>query len=270
MTAYLPATVKYDHRIQKCQMEGDRAGIQVALKEKQDYLKSIKVRPYAGLLNFLSAPLYIGWFLGLRDLIQNSELLRQTGTETTFYWISNVTERDPYMILPLVTVCITYLNLKKASIAMAKLPTTTEESKQVMTIMQYLPFFTFPFIAYLPASMQSYFVALNLANFIMSFGLESKLFMNFAKGKDFPKEIENMTYENPYKNYWSQSKEIKEKISKVNDEAEREKLRLKLIKETPIPDLEAILKAKKQEQQQLEQGLGVGSQTSSNPYKDNK
>lgn len=259
MTAFLPATAKYDHKIQRAQIDGNQLGVQTALREKQAYLKSVKVKPYAGMLNFLTVPLYIGWFLGLRDLLQNQNLIGQLGTDTSFYWIGNVAERDPYLILPFATVFITFLNLQKAKNAMSKLPTNTEESKQMMNIMQYFPFLTFPFIAYLPASMQAYFIALNFANFAMSFGLESKFFMNFAKGKDFPKEIETMQYENPYKNFWSTHKANKEKMEQASDEAKRESLRRKLIEETPIPDLEAILAAKRQQQGQ-QSGQGYGSQ----------
>lgn len=94
-------------------------------KEMAAFYKTAGVNPLAGCLPLIiQMPFLIGIFYAIRDF--------QYAGQTSFLWLQDLSQPDPYYILPVVSALTTYIQQKQ---------TTTEMTQQNKMMMIFMPLF---------------------------------------------------------------------------------------------------------------------------------
>ncbi len=146
------------------------------MQERSALLRKFNVNLGAAAFNLFQLPVYICWFLGVRDMIYSPERFSYLDT-SQFFWIPSLFTPDPLFILPFVSATITFFTIKKT---MKRAPITAETPLIFKKLRIYAPYLPFPgatFLATFPAGINLYFLALSIANFATTQIITSPQFM---------------------------------------------------------------------------------------------
>lgn len=104
------------------------------------------VNPLAGCLPLVAQmPILIGIFYAIRDYVYEGA--------PTFLWVSNLSQADPYYILPIISAATTYIQQKQ---------TTAESNQQMKMMMIFMPLFIGWISLTFPAGLVLYWVISNI------------------------------------------------------------------------------------------------------------
>lgn len=151
----------------------------------------------APLSNFCLGVFYIAWFLALRGMLANPQLPEAIPELMNFFWISSVAKPDPYFILPTISCVLMYMSIARNLRESEKTANMPAEMRQMMSLFKWIPFVTLPVMAFLPAGLHCYFVALNLFNYGLGIFFNAKFFNDIAKSslEKRRKEVEGEIHE---------------------------------------------------------------------------
>ena len=130
------------------------------------------------LANIGMIPVYLGFFLGVRDICTKPEVLNIEYCSSDFFWINSIYTADPYFIIPLTSTLLGYLSLKKAT--SQDDPMSDHPFNKFKKYIPVIPLLAFPLIASFPAGINIYFTMLS----IMNFG-----WINLLSNKSFKKAV---------------------------------------------------------------------------------
>lgn len=152
-------------RAQTSNLANDPKVIEVFVAEQQAMTRRLGFKPTAQLWNFAVLPIYFGWFFGLRDLVKNPSLYGLDWVQQSLFWLPNMTQADPYFIIPCIATFISFSALRAANNS-APLPENSPEGAE--KIRQFLPFLSFgflPFLSTFPVGLSLYFATLFSFNY---------------------------------------------------------------------------------------------------------
>jgi hypothetical protein len=173
---------KYKEKSKRGEMEGAKQQMNL----RKNLLKNFDINMMAPLCNIIQLPIYISWFLGLRDIIYNPEQYHILGSEP-FLWAPSIFVPDPYFIIPVLSAFTTYFNIKTAMKRAPLNPDTPLFMKKLKIYAPYLPFPGSIFLATMPAGINLYFLSLAFVNLITTIALHTNSFRVLAGiPKSFP------------------------------------------------------------------------------------
>lgn len=189
MSLLSPEMVEMDHKMRAEVIKGGMSSPEF-LEISNTKLKLFKkhgVKQWASVLNILSIPIYLSWFFTVRELLNKNDLILQNSIDSSFYWIANISEVDPYAIIPLTTALVTFVNILKLVKMSEKNPALNPQMREIFGYLKFVPFISIPFMSMLPSGLHAYFIAVGLSNFFITSFMESKYFIKLAKIPDaFP------------------------------------------------------------------------------------
>ncbi|WP_110954563.1 YidC/Oxa1 family membrane protein insertase [Anaerosinus massiliensis] len=115
-------------------------------KEMASLYSKAGVNPLAGCLPLIAQmPILIGIFYAIRDYVYEGS--------PTFFWVTNLSQADPYYILPVVSALTTYIQQKQ---------TTVEVTQQTKMMMIFMPLFIGWISLTFPSGLVLYWVVSNI------------------------------------------------------------------------------------------------------------
>lgn len=135
------------------------------MADRTNILKRFNVKTSASIFNILQLPIYIFWFLGLKDFVYFPEKYNIQGLQP-FLWMDSIYIPDPYFIIPTISSFITYLTMKKSFSKQWMEELSIIIFRKLWPYLPYLPFAGIPILATMPASINLYFLVLSLSNLV--------------------------------------------------------------------------------------------------------
>jgi len=163
---------RYKEKLRKSDSEGGKR----VMEERSTLLRKYNINMGAAGLNFLQVPVYICWFLGLRNLLYSPEKFAFVDS-SQFLWAPSLFVPDPYFLLPAISAFITFLTIRKT---MQRAPITAETPMIFKKLRIYAPYLPFPgafFLATFPAGINLYFLSIALANYASTVILASPAYL---------------------------------------------------------------------------------------------
>lgn len=119
---------------------------EILQKEMARLYKESGVNPLAGCLPLVAQmPILMGMFYALQSFTYAGD--------PSFLWVKNLSEADPYYILPVLSALTTYIQQKQ---------TTTEANQQMKMMMIFMPLFIGWISCTFPAGLVIYWVVSNI------------------------------------------------------------------------------------------------------------
>mgnify|MGYP006321359929 CR=1 FL=1 len=146
------------------------------------------------LVNIGLIPVYLGFFLGIRDICTKPEVLNIEYCSSNFFWIDSIFSADPYFIIPLTSTLLGYMSLKKATSNKHDDLMPDHPFNSIKKYIPMIPLFAFPLIASFPAGINIYFTMLSMINFGWIHLLSNKNFRQSVVSS-YVKEPENQDIE---------------------------------------------------------------------------
>lgn len=176
---------RYKEKLRKGDSEGGRR----VMEERSTLLKKYNVNLAAAAVNLLQLPVYICWFIGMRDVVYTPEKFGFMDS-SEFFWVPSLFTPDPYFLLPFISATITFFTIKKT---MKRAPITAETPLMFKKLRIYAPYLPFPgaiFLATFPAGLNLYFLALSISNFATTSIMSSQIYLKtLGIPKAFPGTI---------------------------------------------------------------------------------
>ncbi|KAM3147707.1 hypothetical protein pb186bvf_000035 [Paramecium bursaria] len=116
--------------------------------------------PFFGMLQI---PVLITWFISLRYTLSLPEKYEGVKSQG-FLWFQDLSEYDPYMILPVISALSTSLNISLNPNAKQG-PTFM---KQFQTYLKFVPFLSIPIVIFFPAGLNLYWASSSICQLIIS------------------------------------------------------------------------------------------------------
>lgn len=127
-------------------------------QEMMTFMKDKGVNPLKNMIvPFAQAPLFISFFIGLRQMANAPVESMKTGG---LFWFTDLTIPDPYMLLPIITSC-TMLATIEVGTDGARLAATNMQTMKY--VLRALPFLILPFTINFPGAILTYWT---FSNFI--------------------------------------------------------------------------------------------------------
>ena len=145
------------------------------MQERSNFIKRYKVKELAPAANLLMLPMYISYFVGLRDVLYFPEK-HQIIEAAAFLWMPSGFLPDPYYIVPAITAIVSYMSIRKMMVNQPNTSSTPLLFRKIKSFTPLLPFFSFFFFASLPAGFNLYVFVIALTNFLNNYFFQSKFF----------------------------------------------------------------------------------------------
>ncbi|GAA5869559.1 hypothetical protein JCM1840_004458 [Sporobolomyces johnsonii] len=152
-----PDLLKSMEKLKAAKARGDFTGVQAAQMESQAVMTKHNVNPLVNLVFPLAqAAVFMCMFFALRGLAGAE--LPSMATEG-FGWIQDLTEPDPYYLLPLTSTALTLATLETGVDSSTQVQTTT--TKNMKMFFRIALVIALPFVAYFPAALLVYWTSNN-------------------------------------------------------------------------------------------------------------
>ena len=125
------------------------------------------------LLNLLTIPVFISYFISLRYMVFTPELFPGL-TNSPFLWFSDLSQPDPYYLLPFISAIF---NLGSILITRKLNPMSSSSPAFVRKFYKYLPYTPFlgaVFLSTFPAGLNLYWMMLSFSNMSMMYILTNQ------------------------------------------------------------------------------------------------
>jgi len=156
MNNNMPAMTALQEKISDARRRGDLFEMAQLTQELQGLTKKRGINPFKNAIPLvLQMPVFMSFFFGLRGMTNCPVESMSSGG---LFWFENLTMADPFYILPLMTCCSTYLQLKVGADG-ARLDQMTPKMKIAMKIM---PFFLFPITMNFASAVTFYWFTTNV------------------------------------------------------------------------------------------------------------
>ena len=136
---------------------GNRARADLTKQELDALMKRYGVSNTLPLLNLLTMPFFISFFISLRYMVFTPELFPGV-SGLSFFWITDLSTSDPYFVLPLISA---FLNLGSIHVNRKLNPISTSTPAAIKKFHQFLPvlpFFGAAFMSTFPAGLNLYWM----------------------------------------------------------------------------------------------------------------
>ncbi|GAA5825259.1 hypothetical protein JCM11251_006909 [Rhodosporidiobolus azoricus] len=164
MAIIQPQMLSGMNKLKEAKARGDFAGMQTAQMEVQQLMKKHDVNPIRNLVFPLAqAAVFTCMFFALRGL---AEAGLPSMTTEGFGWVTDLTQRDPYWILPVMSSGLTLATLETGVDGSTQVQTAT--TKNMKAIFRVLLVVALPFIAYFPAALLTYWVSNNFLSLLQT------------------------------------------------------------------------------------------------------
>lgn len=158
-------------RISKNMREANMAGNSVVagmeMAKLQALFESNNIKVLRNLLPLAQAPVFISFFIALRQMARLPVESMKTGG---MFWFSDLTVPDPYLLLPLISVCSMLLVMEIG----AEGGVTVEKLRKLKWVFRGMAIITFPIMVKMPAALFMYWIASN------SFALSTAILLKFS------------------------------------------------------------------------------------------
>ncbi|BGP18168.1 hypothetical protein JCM10213_009011 [Rhodosporidiobolus nylandii] len=157
MAIIQPQMLQGMNKLKEAKARGDFAAMQASQIEVQTLMRENNVNPIKNLVFPLAqAAVFTCMFFALRGLANAG--LPSMATEG-FGWVQDLTERDPYWVLPVLSTGLTLATLETGVDSSTQVQTST--TKTMKGVFRAILVCALPFIAYFPAALLVYWVANN-------------------------------------------------------------------------------------------------------------
>ncbi|GAA5886758.1 hypothetical protein JCM6882_005878 [Rhodosporidiobolus microsporus] len=164
MATIQPQMLSGMNKLKEAKARGDFAQMQTAQMEVQQLMKKHDVNPIRNLVFPLAqAAVFTCMFFALRGL---AEAGLPSMTTEGFGWVTDLTQRDPYWILPIMSSGLTLATLETGVDGSTQVQTAT--TKNMKAIFRVLLVVALPFIAYFPAALLTYWVSNNFLSLVQT------------------------------------------------------------------------------------------------------
>ena len=111
MNNNMPAMTALQEKISDARRRGDLFEMAQLTQELQNLTKKKGINPFKNMIPMgAQLPVFMSFFFGLRGMTNCPVESMSTGG---IFWFENLTVTDPFYLLPLMTCCTTYLQVKK-------------------------------------------------------------------------------------------------------------------------------------------------------------
>lgn len=167
----LPEMQETQAKITEARAMGNALEYTQANQELMGLMKRKGFNPIKNMLiPMAQMPIFLSYFIGIRRMVNAPvESLHVGG----LLWFTDLTLKDPYYILPLVTCTTLALTIRLGTEVGANMNTTANMTNLVLKLM---PIIVFPFIMNFPAATVVYWCSSNLVSLIQVFRIFSTYF----------------------------------------------------------------------------------------------
>jgi len=156
MNNNMPAMTALQEKITDARRRGDMFEMAQLTQELQKLSEKKGINPFKNMLPIAAqVPVFLSFFVGLRGMANCPVESLSTGG---ILWFDNLAMTDPYYLLPFITCCTTYLQLKTGAEG-AKIDMMTPKMKIAMTCM---PFILFPITMNFASGITFYWMCTNI------------------------------------------------------------------------------------------------------------
>lgn len=172
-----PEMKNFQQATQRLSRMGDFTALRDAQKQFAKLRQKYGIHNWVIGLSLTQIPFLITWFLSLRYVSQLPD--KYPGLRTDgFLWFQDLSEMDPYFVLPVLNATISYFNIS-LNPNLSNQSTATVFSKY-MKYMKFLPFLSLPIVGFFPSALNLYWCMtaathLSIAVFVRS-SLARKIF----------------------------------------------------------------------------------------------
>ncbi len=152
-------------RAQSSEMAGNPQMVQALFAEQQTMHRRLGFKPTSQLWNFAVLPIYIGWFVGLRDFVKNTSLYGLDWVPQSMLWLSDMSHADPYFVVPLIASLISFSSLSTANNITPLPPNSPPNAVLLRKCIPFLAFCFLPILATFPVGISLYFATLFTFNY---------------------------------------------------------------------------------------------------------
>lgn len=148
MQLLAPEMAKFKELQQKAYRGGDRVLMNRVAEEMQRTMRRYGVSQGKQMMGLTQIPFILWFFWSLNEMAYNPEDYPGMVTDG-FLWFKNLSEPDPYFLLPVMLASSTFLNIHKS-------PTSSQMAGGMGQIARYIKYFTFlaiPITATFPSAM---------------------------------------------------------------------------------------------------------------------
>lgn len=139
------------------------------------------MKSLAPLLSLAQMPFLVTWFFTVRQLAMSPDMYPGMLNEG-FLWFNNLSEIDPYFILPIASVTVSFLNISYS-------PNMQNQGvnplSKYMKFLKFTPFFSLPIFVSFPAGMTMYWTIVSSLHLINTLMIKSPTFSKFYGVGDF-------------------------------------------------------------------------------------
>ncbi|GAA5985001.1 hypothetical protein JCM11641_000815 [Rhodosporidiobolus odoratus] len=159
-----PEMLKGMNKLKDAKARGDFAAMQAAQIETQQLMQKHNVNPIKNLVfPIAQAAVFTCMFFALKGLAGAG--LPSMATEG-FGWVTDLTAKDPYWILPVTSTALTLATLELGVDTSTQVQTST--TKNMKAIFRVILVCALPFIAYFPAALLLYWTTNNTLSLLQS------------------------------------------------------------------------------------------------------
>ena len=142
---------------------GDVSMINHFKQQRKELFRQHNVSQAKGLYNFTLIPIFFSMFMLLRELPTICDRIAP-GVDKSFFWISDLTLKDPYFVIPIFSAFMTFAGAK---ISQKFAPVMEGPMKEIQNMFPYLAFLSIIPMAMFPAGLNLYFAAMSFSQIIV-------------------------------------------------------------------------------------------------------
>lgn len=161
-----PEMKEYQNKMSEYSKKGDFGGVKQIRTEMNNFKKRVGIDGLAPLGAMSQMPFLFTWFFCLRYMSMSPDLFPEMQYEG-FFWFENLCKYDQYFILPMLSACLTSLNISYSP--NAQNTAGASQISKYMKFFKFIPFFGFPVFMSFPAGMTMYWVTVSSMQLISTF-----------------------------------------------------------------------------------------------------
>lgn len=174
-----PQMDKFQEKLKAAQMTNNKVMMKQAQREFSELRKKKGIDQFAAMMNFCQIPLLITWFISLRYVTTMPELFPEVQNQS-FLWIEDLTQYDPFFLLPISAALISSYSISisptmNTKTALPIMAPYLKYFRYVFFIFRYLPFIAIPFTSLFPAALNLYWVTLASSQLALIFAVNSRI-----------------------------------------------------------------------------------------------
>lgn len=167
---------------------GDVSMINHFKQQRKELFRQHNVSQAKGLYNFTLIPIFFSMFMLLRELPTICEQIAP-GADRSFFWISDLTLKDPYFLIPVFSAFMTFAGAK---ISQRFAPVMEGPMKEIQNMLPYLAFIGIIPMALFPAGLNLYFAAMSFSQIVVYSTISTSIYKKLIGLSDTDPEIKTM------------------------------------------------------------------------------